>query len=169
MKMKAFRRRWFILISAKSIFPTHGDEEILQETSLPPWMERDTVYYFKIKGKDEVGKPKGAIKMCQCMEIFEKDVVNLIFFFGMIFLSIIIYSKFTSALVYLTLNYNIAPPTIQSNTKEEGFTFKINVEGRIYIFMADTEYDRKHWVGALQSSMKTAKEIQKGLKGNVIK
>ena len=54
--------------------PEHyNDEKILDENSLPPWMEIDTLYYFstndyieKIKLGNTEFKPKGEIKMLEC-------------------------------------------------------------------------------------------------------
>ncbi|KAL4426634.1 hypothetical protein ABPG74_018712 [Tetrahymena malaccensis] len=73
-KVKYFMKRWFILISAKPLSTEYFDEEILQETDLPPWMELDTLYQFKIESKENIGKPKKGLKMSQCIEVFDKDM-----------------------------------------------------------------------------------------------
>ncbi|KAL4465713.1 hypothetical protein ABPG72_012395 [Tetrahymena utriculariae] len=73
-KVKYFMKRWFILISAKPLSSEYFDEEILQETDLPPWMELDTLYQFKIESKENIGKPKKGLKMSQCIEVFDKDM-----------------------------------------------------------------------------------------------
>jgi hypothetical protein len=65
-----------VLLSAKSLNQHYHDEQILQETQLPPWMELDTIYYIKVKGREQLDKAKGHIKMCECTEIYEKDMVN---------------------------------------------------------------------------------------------
>lgn len=43
----------------------------------------------------------------------------------------------------------------------------INKGEEIFLFMTDTEFDRKTWVNSLRMSMKTAKEILKAKKGNI--
>lgn len=67
-------KRWFLLISAKSLDPYYCDEEILQETDLPPSFDLDTLYYYKLKNKDDIGEPKYVGNMAECLEIFEKDM-----------------------------------------------------------------------------------------------
>jgi hypothetical protein len=29
----------------------------------PPWMDLDVLYYYKVKSKDDIGKPKKGLKM----------------------------------------------------------------------------------------------------------
>lgn len=67
-------KRWFVLISAKPLNPDYIDEEILQESALPPWMELDSLYQFKIESKENIGKGKKGLKMAECIEVFEKDM-----------------------------------------------------------------------------------------------
>lgn len=75
-KMKYFQRRWFILISAKPLFDNDQDEEILEENKLPPWMELDTLYYFRFKDEKDKTNKKGEIKMKECLDVNEKDMSN---------------------------------------------------------------------------------------------
>lgn len=42
---KSFKKRWFLLVSAKSL--GQQDSIILSETDFPPWMDSDTLYYYK--------------------------------------------------------------------------------------------------------------------------
>ena len=46
-----------------------------------------------------------------------------------------------------------------STSKEEGFSFTIDKGEEIFLFMTETEFDRKTWVTSLKMSMKTAKEM----------
>ncbi|KRX03678.1 hypothetical protein PPERSA_10362 [Pseudocohnilembus persalinus] len=73
-KIKYFMTRFFLLVSSKSLNPHYCDEELLDVKDLPHWLELDTLYYYKIKNKDEIGEPKGQINMKDCIEIFEKDM-----------------------------------------------------------------------------------------------
>lgn len=75
-KVKYFMKRWFILISAKSLSPFYSDEKILQANQLPPWMELDCLYYFKIKSKEDVGTGTSKVKMAEALDISEKDMVK---------------------------------------------------------------------------------------------
>ncbi|CAD8207552.1 unnamed protein product [Paramecium octaurelia] len=73
-KVKYFQKRWFILVSAKPLYSDYNDEKILQESQLPPWLELDTITYFK---QNEDGKPpkaKGDVKMLDCQEIIIKNM-----------------------------------------------------------------------------------------------
>ena len=75
-KLKFFNRRWFFLISSKSLYKDNQDDKILPESSLPYWMKFDTIYYYKIKGKSEVSNQfSGSIKISECIEITQKDMV----------------------------------------------------------------------------------------------
>lgn len=76
-KVKYFMKRWFILVSAKSISPFYSDEKILAENILPPWMELDALYYFKVKSKDDIGTGNAKVKMAEVLNISEKDMVIL--------------------------------------------------------------------------------------------
>jgi len=71
--IKYHMKRWFILISAKSISPIYSDEKILQNNQLPPWMNLDTLYEVKIKSKDEIGQPKCKVILSEVLEITDKD------------------------------------------------------------------------------------------------
>lgn len=73
---KYYMKRWFILISAKSVSPFYSDEKILQNNQLPPWMDLDTLYYFKIKNKDDIGQAKGKVILSEVLEITEKDMTS---------------------------------------------------------------------------------------------
>lgn len=128
-KVKYFMKRWFILVSAKSISPFYSDEKILAENILPPWMELDALYYFKVKSKDDIGTGNAKVKMAEVLNISEKDMV--------------ICKKVTK----------------KSTSKEEGFSFVIDKGEELFLFMTETEFDRKTWVTSLKLSMKTAKEI----------
>lgn len=66
-KVKYFQKRWFLLVSAKSLYPElYNDEKILFEQDLPPWLELDTLLYFKVKDENKAPKSKGNIKMIDC-------------------------------------------------------------------------------------------------------
>ena len=73
--VKYFMKRWFILVSAKSLSPFYSDEKILAANQLPPWMELDCLYYIKAKSKDDFGKPTCKVKMAEALDITEKDMV----------------------------------------------------------------------------------------------
>lgn len=75
-KVKIYNKRWFFLISAKSLGldPNYEDEKILQENEVPTNFNLDTLYYFKIKTKDELGQPKGVINMMNCLDVLVKDM-----------------------------------------------------------------------------------------------
>jgi hypothetical protein len=47
-KIKIYYERWAILISSKPLFEDFTDESILENSKIPPWMELDTLYYFKL-------------------------------------------------------------------------------------------------------------------------
>ena len=59
------KRRWFIIISNKNPLDEE-DDEIMDKTLLPPWMDTDTLYYFTDSDdKDEkpFNKKLGEIKI----------------------------------------------------------------------------------------------------------
>ena len=39
-------------------------------------MELDTLYYFKVKSKEDIGTGKGKVKMVDVVELSEKDMVK---------------------------------------------------------------------------------------------
>lgn len=47
-KVKYFSRRFFILISAKSLNIQYDDELILDESRIPPLFELDNLYYWNV-------------------------------------------------------------------------------------------------------------------------
>lgn len=47
-----------------------------------------------------------------------------------------------------------------TNSKEKGFSFKINVGDRIYHLQTESDLDRQSWVKALGRSMITGREIK---------
>lgn len=51
----------------------YNDEKILDESSLPPWMELDTLYYFGDNIQTE-NRPSGEIKMIECQELILKNM-----------------------------------------------------------------------------------------------
>ncbi|CAD8118152.1 unnamed protein product [Paramecium sonneborni] len=73
-KVKYFQKRWFILVSAKPLYPDYNDEKILHESQLPPWLELDTITYFKQKEEGKPPKAKGDVKMLDCQEIIIKNM-----------------------------------------------------------------------------------------------
>ncbi|CAK57824.1 unnamed protein product (macronuclear) [Paramecium tetraurelia] len=73
-KVKYFQKRWFILVSAKPLYSDYNDEKILQESQLPPWLELDTITYFKQKEEGKPPKAKGDVKMLDCQEIIIKNM-----------------------------------------------------------------------------------------------
>lgn len=44
----------------------YNDEKILFENQLPPWIELDSLVYFKYKDESKAPKAKGNIKMLDC-------------------------------------------------------------------------------------------------------
>ncbi|CAD8108104.1 unnamed protein product [Paramecium sonneborni] len=73
-KVKYFQKRWFILVSAKPLYQEYNDEKILTEAQLPPWLELDTITYFKEKEEGKPPKAKGDVRMIDCQEIIIKDM-----------------------------------------------------------------------------------------------
>ncbi|CAD8111062.1 unnamed protein product [Paramecium primaurelia] len=73
-KVKYFQKRWFILVSAKPLYSDYNDEKILNESQLPPWLELDTITYFKQKEDGKSPKAKGDVKMLDCQEIIIKNM-----------------------------------------------------------------------------------------------
>ncbi|CAD8175519.1 unnamed protein product [Paramecium pentaurelia] len=73
-KVKYFQKRWFILVSAKLLYSEYNDEKILTEAQLPPWLELDTITYFKEKEEGKPPKAKGDVRMIDCQEIIMKDM-----------------------------------------------------------------------------------------------
>jgi hypothetical protein len=65
-KVKYWRKRWCIVISSLSITGDIEDEEFIPESSLPPWMFHDTLYYFKFKGPDDTSEACGNIPVKNC-------------------------------------------------------------------------------------------------------
>ncbi len=45
--IKYFQKRWFILISAKSL-NNENDDFIVDENYLPAWMSVDVLYYYDV-------------------------------------------------------------------------------------------------------------------------
>ena len=54
-------------------------------------MSLDTLYYFKVKSKDEIGSPKGDLKMIDCVEISESKSKEKGFMFKLNFVKRIYY------------------------------------------------------------------------------
>ncbi len=49
-----------------------------------------------------------------------------------------------------------------TKSKDQGFTFTVNMGERIYKFMTESELDRKKWVKSLRQSAKTSREMHNG-------
>lgn len=58
--MKFFQKRWCILVSGAPLTATN-EEETINESSLPPWMFLNHVYYFKYSGPDDDSEAQGEI------------------------------------------------------------------------------------------------------------
>ncbi|CAD8194073.1 unnamed protein product [Paramecium octaurelia] len=72
-KMKNYKLKWFILISAKPLFPEiQDDEEILQQQDIN--LELDTLVYINQKMNDKLIKRNGYIKLQNCKEIIIKNM-----------------------------------------------------------------------------------------------
>lgn len=70
---KSFKKRWFLLVSAKSL--GQQDSIILSETDFPPWMDSDTLYYYKQSNHPEMAPRKG-IKMQPSIVIENRDMMK---------------------------------------------------------------------------------------------
>ncbi|CAK91004.1 unnamed protein product (macronuclear) [Paramecium tetraurelia] len=72
-KMKNYKLKWFILISAKPLFPEiQDDEEILQQQDIT--LELDTLVYINQKMNDKLIKRNVYIKLQNCKEIIIKNM-----------------------------------------------------------------------------------------------
>lgn len=71
-KIKMFVKRFFLLVSAKPLFPSkYNDEMILTEKQLPPWLDLDSLLFFS----DETEyRPKRSLKMIECQELIIKNM-----------------------------------------------------------------------------------------------
>lgn len=72
-----FQKRWFILISSKTLFSNEeADENIIKESQLPPKMELDTIYYYQYEFEGDSSGPKGSIPMTKCLDVLKDDKQN---------------------------------------------------------------------------------------------
>lgn len=66
-KLSTFLKQWFILISSQSFVRGEQSEKfsevLLKDDQLPPWMELDTIYYFKCKSNDDKSPFVGKIPL----------------------------------------------------------------------------------------------------------
>lgn len=63
--VKYFQKRWCILVSGAPLVPTN-EEEMLNESGLPPWMFLNHIYYFKYSGPDDDSEAQGEIPTRLC-------------------------------------------------------------------------------------------------------
>jgi len=69
-----FQKRWFILISSKSLFSNEEvDENIIKESQLPPKIELDTMYYYQYDYEGDSSGPKGSIPMSTCLDVLKDE------------------------------------------------------------------------------------------------
>ena len=69
-----FQKRWFLLISSKTIFSNEeADETIIKESKLPPKICLDTIYYYQYEFEGDSSGPKGSIPMSDCLDVKKDD------------------------------------------------------------------------------------------------
>ncbi len=117
------------MLSGKSLYPEDTDEVILSECQLPPWMTLDCLYYFQVERED------GKFSLTKQTKKDGSDMS-----------------------IPLRDCLQVQSKDM-ANSKEKGFSFKINVGDRIYHLQTDTEIERQQWLSCLQQSMATAKEL----------
>ncbi|CAD8127401.1 unnamed protein product [Paramecium sonneborni] len=72
-KMKIYKQRWFILVSAKPLFPEiNDDEQVLQQSDIN--LELDTLIYINQNGNEKQMKRKVYLKLQNCKEIIIKNM-----------------------------------------------------------------------------------------------
>lgn len=54
----------------------YNDEQVLDESKLPPVFELDTIYYYNLEEDKDLSAPKSSIKMIDCQEVIIKDMIK---------------------------------------------------------------------------------------------
>lgn len=77
-KIKYFRPRWFFLISSRPLNQEDflNDLDVLSESVLPPMLEFDVIYYYRMSQPDDASGPCGDIKTINILKVEVKNMAK---------------------------------------------------------------------------------------------
>lgn len=149
-----YQRRFFILISAKSLNNLIQDDTILTEDELPPWFELETIYYFQFKNKEDDSPFIGKIALRNCLNITieNNQYKNLFENLKNDFLDFSSNVSIVKDIFSWETGLNLSKP-------EHGFGFTLTTSERTYYFYADLITEMNKWILAVEQSVKNYKEL----------
>jgi len=149
-----YQKRFFVLLSAKSLSDCLKDDIILKDEDLPPWLELETIYYFQCKSIDDSSPFIGKISLRNCLSITVEDNQhkNILENLKQDFLDFSSNLCIMKGLFSWETKLGLTKP-------EHGFGFKLTTKERTYYFYADLITEMNKWIIAIGQSLKNYKDL----------
>lgn len=149
-----YQRRFFILVSAKSLNPSFQDDFILSEDKLPPWLELETIYYFQFRSNEDSSPFIGKISLRNCISITIEDNQhkNILENLKQDFIDFSSNIRFMKEIFSREMGLGLTKP-------EHGFGFTLCTTERTYYFYSDLITEMNKWIIAIEQSVKNYKEM----------